>query len=224
MEVNNAVEEKIGKTFKRIQKAIDYNDYEYILELISDLAEYSYFEGVKRKGLERTHEQKKTKRSNNNTNRSIGINPRISSIVRELGVPGHIKGSNYMKEAIELVHQEPSLLSRFTKDLYPHIAEKNNTTASRVERSIRHAIEVSWKRGSADSILEILGYDINEIRSKPTNSEYIHLVTEYIRKTFEQDRGKRQIDGLEENQKGVSVDGVLVELDQSKKTNTSNGD
>ena len=205
MEVNKAVEEKIGKTFKRIQKAVDYNDHEYILELLSDLAEYSYFEGGKRKELEKTNNQKKPRRSNNNTNRNMEVNPKVSSIVRELGVPGHIKGSNFIKEAITLVHQEPSLLSRLTKDLYPHIAEMYNTTASRVERSIRHAIEVSWKRGSADSILTILGYDINEIRSKPTNSEYIHLVTEYIRKTSDEDRGEQQIDSLEKVQKDISV-------------------
>ena len=205
MEVNKAVEEKIGKTFKRIQKAVDYNDHEYILELLSDLAEYSYFEGGKRKELEKTNNQKKPRRSNNNTNRNMEVNPKVSSIVRELGVPGHIKGSNFIKEAITLVHQEPSLLSRLTKDLYPHIAEMYNTTASRVERSIRHAIEVSWKRGSADSIFTILGYDVNEIRSKPTNSEYIHLVTEYIRKTSDEDRGEQQIDSLEKVQKDISV-------------------
>ncbi|WP_342506396.1 sporulation initiation factor Spo0A C-terminal domain-containing protein [Sporosarcina sp. FSL K6-2383] len=217
MEVNKAVEEKIGKTFKRIQKAIDYNDHEYIVELISDLAEYSYFEGFKRKEIKGTNEQKKPKRSNNNANRNIEINPKVSSIVRELGVPDHIKGSNYIKEAITLVHQEPSLLSRLTKDLYPHIAEKNNTTASRVERSIRHAIEVSWKRGSGDSIFTILGYDINEIRSKPTNSEYIHLVTEYIRRTSDEDGGEQQKESLEKDQKGVSIEDILVESNPQSK-------
>ncbi|WP_042355105.1 sporulation transcription factor Spo0A [Bacillus rubiinfantis] len=105
----------------------------------------------------------------------------ITSIIHEIGVPAHIKGYLYLREAIAMVYNDIELLGSITKVLYPDIAKKYNTTASRVERAIRHAIEVAWSRGNIDSISSLFGYTVSMTKAKPTNSEFIAMVADKLR-------------------------------------------
>lgn len=105
----------------------------------------------------------------------------ITNIIHEIGVPAHIKGYLYLREAIFMVVNDVELLSAVTKELYPSIAKKFNTTASRVERAIRHAIEVAWSRGQVETINKIFGYTIHNSKGKPTNSEFIAMVADKLR-------------------------------------------
>lgn len=105
----------------------------------------------------------------------------ITGIIHEIGVPAHIKGYLYLREAISMVFNDIELLGSITKVLYPDIAKKYNTTASRVERAIRHAIEVAWSRGNIDSISSLFGYTVSMSKAKPTNSEFIAMVADKLR-------------------------------------------
>ena len=105
----------------------------------------------------------------------------ITNIIHEIGVPAHIKGYLYLREAIGMVIADVELLSAVTKELYPSIARKFNTTSSRVERAIRHAIEVAWGRGRVDVINNLFGYTIHNDKGKPTNSEFIAMVADKLR-------------------------------------------
>lgn len=109
------------------------------------------------------------------------IEASITNIIHEIGVPAHIKGYMYLREAITMVYNDIELLGSITKILYPDIAKVFNTTASRVERAIRHAIEVAWSRGNIDSISELFGYTISVSKAKPTNSEFIAMVADRLR-------------------------------------------
>ncbi|MCG3089025.1 sporulation transcription factor Spo0A [Sporosarcina cyprini] len=105
----------------------------------------------------------------------------ITSIIKEIGVPAHIKGYAFLREAIQMVYMDVDLLGSVTKVLYPDIAEKYKTTPSRVERAIRHAIEVAWNRGNYDVISKTFGYTVHHLKSKPTNSEFIAMIADKIR-------------------------------------------
>lgn len=109
------------------------------------------------------------------------IESKITKIIQEIGVPAHIKGYLYLREAINMVVEDMDYLGAVTKELYPGVAEKFNTTASRVERAIRHAIEVAWNRGKIDTIDKIFGYTVNNHKGKPTNSEFIALIADKLR-------------------------------------------
>lgn len=105
----------------------------------------------------------------------------ITKIFHEIGVPAHIRGYLYLREAITMVYNDIELLSSITKILYPEIAKTYNTTASRVERAIRHAIEVAWSRGNIDAISDLFGYTIDVAKAKPTNSEFIAMIADKLR-------------------------------------------
>ncbi len=105
----------------------------------------------------------------------------VTNIIHEIGVPAHIKGYQYLRDAIMMSVKDNEMLNSITKLLYPSIAKKHNTTPSRVERAIRHAIEVAWSRGKMDTIDELFGYTVNNGKGKPTNSEFIALITDKIR-------------------------------------------
>ena len=105
----------------------------------------------------------------------------VSEIMHELGVPAHIKGYQYLRYAIVLSVDDPKMMSSVTKVLYPTIAERFDTTASRVERAIRHAIEVAWDRGDVDVLSAYFGYTIQVSRGKPTNSEFIAMIADKLR-------------------------------------------
>ena len=105
----------------------------------------------------------------------------ITKILHELGVPSHIKGYQYIREGISILYERPEVIGGITKELYPDIASKFDTTVSRVERAIRHAIEVSWNRGDWDLMEEIFGHSVDIDKAKPTNSEFIVTVADKLR-------------------------------------------
>ncbi len=105
----------------------------------------------------------------------------VTNIIHEIGIPAHIKGYQYLREAIILVVEDMDMLSAVTKELYPTVASKFNSTSSRVERAIRHAIEVAWTRGNMELITALFGYTVNTERGKPTNSEFIAMVADKLR-------------------------------------------
>ena len=105
----------------------------------------------------------------------------VTNIIHEIGVPAHIKGYQYLRDAIILAVNDIEMLNSITKVLYPTIAKKPQTTPSRVERAIRHAIEVAWSRGKMDTIYSLFGYTINSGKGKPTNSEFVALIADKIR-------------------------------------------
>ncbi len=105
----------------------------------------------------------------------------VTDMIHEIGVPAHIKGYQYLREAIMMAVEDIELLGAVTKVLYPTIAKKYQTTSSRVERAIRHAIEVAWSRGRMETLEALFGYTINVGKGKPTNSEFIALIADKIR-------------------------------------------
>lgn len=113
--------------------------------------------------------------------RTKSLDLEVTNIIHQIGVPAHIKGYLYLREAIMMVAKDLDLLGAVTKELYPLVAEKYNTTPSRVERAIRHAIEVAWSRGNVDVINNLFGYTIDVNRGKPTNSEFIAIIADKLR-------------------------------------------
>lgn len=105
----------------------------------------------------------------------------VTQMIHEIGVPAHIKGYQYLRDAIIMSVNDVEILGSITKRLYPSIAKKHKTTSSRVERAIRHAIETAWSRGKMDTIEELFGYTVSDRKGKPTNSEFIALIADKIR-------------------------------------------
>lgn len=105
----------------------------------------------------------------------------VTNVIHEVGVPAHIKGYQYLREAIMMVTSDIEVINQITKQLYPEIASKYNTTPSRVERAIRHAIEVAWGRGQQDVVESIFGYTVSAQKGKPTNSEFIAMIADKLR-------------------------------------------
>ncbi|WP_376769051.1 sporulation transcription factor Spo0A, partial [Clostridium psychrophilum] len=116
-----------------------------------------------------------------NKSRSVDMIAQITNIMHKIGVPPHIKGYLYLREAINRVVSDPELISAITKELYPSIGKEFNTTASRVERAMRHAIDVAWSKGQVDVINKIFGYTINNEKGRPTNSEFIAMIADKLR-------------------------------------------
>lgn len=105
----------------------------------------------------------------------------VTDIIHQIGVPAHIKGYHYVRESIMLAVQTPEIINSVTKTLYPSVAKRYNTTPSRVERAIRHAIEVAWDRGDVDTLNSYFGYTIHNGRGKPTNSEFVAMISDKLR-------------------------------------------
>lgn len=116
-----------------------------------------------------------------NSSKPKNLNVAVTNIIHEMGVPAHIKGYHYLRDAIIMVINEVNLLGAVTKELYPLIAKKYHTTPSRVERAIRHAIELAWDRGNVEMMNKFFGYTINLERGKPTNSEFIAMIADKLR-------------------------------------------
>lgn len=111
----------------------------------------------------------------------LELESEITELLHEIGIPAHIKGYMYLRTAILETYLNVDFLGQITKVLYPEIARKYATTASRVERAIRHAIEVAWNRGNIDAIDDIFGYTISASKAKPTNSEFIAMIADKLR-------------------------------------------
>ena len=105
----------------------------------------------------------------------------VTNLIHEVGVPAHIKGYQYLREAIMMVVNDIDVINQITKQLYPDIADKFHTTPSRVERAIRHAIEVAWGRGQTEAVENIFGYTVSAAKGKPTNSEFIAMIADKLR-------------------------------------------
>lgn len=134
-------------------------------------------------------EKIKTLTKDNKVNLGFNIDDKnlqvnVTHILHELGVPSHIKGYHYLREGIKLLYNNPELIGGITKELYPSIAKKFSSTDTRVERSIRHAIEVSWNRGNWDLMQELFGYSVDIDKAKPTNSEFIVTIADKLRMDF----------------------------------------
>ena len=106
---------------------------------------------------------------------------KVTNIIHEIGVPAHIKGYQYLRDGIIMVVNNIEVINQITKQLYPDLAKKYKTTPSRVERAIRHAIEVAWNRGQLETVESIFGYTVNSNKGKPTNSEFIAMIADKLR-------------------------------------------
>lgn len=136
-----------------------------------------------------TEKIKELTREDNKVNLNLNIDDKnlqvnVTHILHELGVPSHIKGYHYLREGIKLLYNNPELIGGITKELYPSIAKKFSSTDTRVERSIRHAIEVSWNRGNWDLMQDLFGYSVDIDKAKPTNSEFIVTIADKLRMDF----------------------------------------
>lgn len=113
-------------------------------------------------------------------NKRESLETRVTNMLHEIGIPAHIKGYHYLRDAIMMAVEDMDVLNAITKILYPTVAKKYQTTSSRVERAIRHAIEVAWSRGKLDTLDELFGYTVSTGKGKPTNSEFIALIADTI--------------------------------------------
>ena len=135
----------------------------------------------------------KRNHDNNNTatltqsKRAINLEVLVTDIIHQIGVPAHIKGYHYLRESIMMSVQNPDIINSVTKQLYPAVAKRFSTTASRVERAIRHAIEVAWDRGDVDVLTSYFGYTIHNTKGKPTNSEFIAMISDKLRLRLKQE-------------------------------------
>ena len=121
----------------------------------------------------------------NNDQPSKDLKISLTKLLHELGMPSHIKGYEYIREGIILLYNDPSIIGGITKELYPEIADKYNTSVSRVERAIRHAIEVSWNRGNLDLMEEVFGHSVDYDKAKPTNSEFIVTLADKLKLEYQ---------------------------------------
>ncbi len=112
--------------------------------------------------------------------RRAGLEARVTGIIHEVGVPAHIKGYQYLREAILITVDDMDVINAVTKVLYPEVAKKFGTTPSRVERAIRHAIEVAWDRGDLETLQKYFGYTVSNAKGKPTNSEFIAMIADRL--------------------------------------------
>lgn len=137
---------------------------------------------IRRAGERRVREMNRPRqKEEENTYNSGNLETDVTDIIHEIGVPAHIKGYQYLRDAIILSVNDMEMLNSITKILYPTIAKRHQTTPSRVEWAIRHAIEVAWSRGKMDTIDQLFGYTVSNGKGKPTNSEFIALIADKIR-------------------------------------------
>lgn len=156
--------------------------YRLIGSLMQDNREFQVMITVPSKENEHEHtwSEKKEKQEISVT-KPRDLEKDVTSLIHEIGVPAHIKGYQYLREAIMMSVSDSEMMGSITKILYPTIAKKYRTTSSRVERAIRHAIEVAWNRGRMETLDAMFGYTINTGKGKPTNSEFIALIADKIR-------------------------------------------
>ena len=168
---------------KKVIVATSYNTTEVIRE-VSDFGVNYYilkpfdFDDLEKRILDCCNKKKEGKTIDLHHN---NLQISITKILHELGIPSHIKGYQYIRDGVGLIFENPEMIGGITKELYPELANKFDTTVSRVERAIRHAIEVSWNRGNWDLMEEIFGNSVDIDRAKPTNSEFIVTVADKLR-------------------------------------------
>lgn len=156
-------------------------DY-YILKPFDNKMLLNRIKNIRNLKERKAGEMRKVKQyENKDEYRKRNLETDVTNIIHEIGVPAHIKGYQYLRDAIIYSVNDMEMLNSITKILYPTIAKKHQTTPSRVERAIRHAIEVAWSRGKMDTIDELFGYTVSNGKGKPTNSEFIALIADKIR-------------------------------------------
>lgn len=128
----------------------------------------------------RNYEKKNEDTTQDIVSREKELENHVTNMLHEIGIPAHIKGYHYLRDAIIMAVDDMDVLNAITKVLYPTVAKKYQTTSSRVERAIRHAIEVAWNRGKLDTLDELFGYTVSTGKGKPTNSEFIALIADTI--------------------------------------------
>ncbi len=173
---------------KKIIVLTSYNAQDMIRKVSELGVNYFILKPFELSDLERRIEDCRESKNYNNMSLDIyhnNLQISITKILHELGVPSHIKGYQYIREGIMILYERPEVIGGITKELYPDIANKFNTTVSRVERAIRHAIEVSWNRGDWDLMEEIFGHSVDIDKAKPTNSEFIVTVADKLRLEFQ---------------------------------------
>ncbi len=173
---------------KVTQRAISLGAQYYVVKpfdielLIKRIKEFKYFKAKPKSSfLLKEPKQQYIAIDNNNGKVKENLEALVTNIIHEVGVPAHIKGYQYLREAIIMVVEDIDVINQITKSLYPQIAKKFGTTPSRVERAIRHAIEVAWGRGQQEAVESIFGYTISASKGKPTNSEFIAMISDKLR-------------------------------------------
>lgn len=174
---------------KITQRAINLGAEYYIVKpfdislLIKRMKEFKYYQPGTIKGSYASREikQQYIEIAPENKKDEGNLEALVTNVIHEVGVPAHIKGYQYLREAIMMVVNDIDIINQITKQLYPEIAEKYKTTPSRVERAIRHAIEVAWGRGQTDTVESIFGYTVSAAKGKPTNSEFIAMIADKLR-------------------------------------------
>ena len=166
---------------KIIQKAIDLGAEYYIVKPFDMDSISNRIRQLKNQSTAKNSKISQAISVNGPLSNPINLEAKVTNILHEIGVPAHIRGYHYMREAIIMAVNDVDVLNYITKELYPSIAKKCNTTPSRVERAIRHAIEVAWSRGKVDAIDKLFGYTVNNHKGKPTNSEFIALIADRLR-------------------------------------------
>ena len=173
---------------KKVIVATSYNAAEVIREVSEFGVSYYILKPFDLSDLEkRIYDITKKEKNNKDIDfYTSNLQVSITKMLHELGIPSHIKGYQYIREAVNIIFENPSVIGGITKELYPELAKKFNTTTSRVERAIRHAIEVSWNRGNLDFMEEIFGYSVDIDKAKPTNSEFMVTIADKLRLDFHQ--------------------------------------
>ena len=174
---------------KITQKAINLGAEYYIVKpfdiniLMKRIKEFKFYEPGTVKGsfASREIKQQYIELAPESKKDESNLEALVTNVIHEVGVPAHIKGYQYLREAIMMVVNDIDIINQITKQLYPEIAEKYKTTPSRVERAIRHAIEVAWGRGQTETVESIFGYTVSAAKGKPTNSEFIAMIADKLR-------------------------------------------
>lgn len=174
---------------KITQKAINLGAEYYIVKpfdielLIKRIRDFKFYQpgSVKGNYASREIKQQYIEISPENKKDQGNLEALVTNVIHEVGVPAHIKGYQYLREAIIMVVNDIDVINQITKQLYPEIADKYKTTPSRVERAIRHAIEVAWGRGQTETVESIFGYTVSAAKGKPTNSEFIAMIADKLR-------------------------------------------
>lgn len=169
---------------KKVIVATSYNASEVIRKVSEYGVSYFILKPFELVDLEKRIIEAVNPASTSSKNIDFGYNNlqiSITKILHELGIPSHIKGYQYIREGIGIIYERPETIGGITKELYPELAKKFDTTVSRVERAIRHAIEVSWNRGSWDLMEDIFGHSVDIDKAKPTNSEFIVTIADKLK-------------------------------------------
>jgi len=170
---------------KKVIVATSYNASETIREVSEYDVNYFILKPFDMTDLEkRVRETTKVKNEKTLNFYTSNLQVSITKILHELGIPSHIKGYQYIREGIGIIFDKPETIGGITKELYPELADKFDTTVSRVERAIRHAIEISWNRGDIKFMEELFGNSVDIDRAKPTNSEFIVTIADKLRLDF----------------------------------------